>query len=84
MKADAKAGKFAVLNEDAANFYRSGQTKPLDDILRSSKATRRKPRAQAKGRAVNKGPSFGEWARRVAGMVKSGERDLSTREGFGD
>ena len=33
MKADAKAGKFAGLNEDAANAYKSGQTKPLDDIL---------------------------------------------------
>ena len=28
--------------------------------------------------------SFGEWARRVAGMVDSGQSDLSTREGFGD
>ncbi len=33
MKADSKAGKFAVLNEEAGNAYRSGQTKPLDDIL---------------------------------------------------
>ena len=33
MKADAKAGKFAVLNEDTANSFRSGKTKPLDDIL---------------------------------------------------
>ena len=36
MKADAKVGKFAALNEDAANSYRSGQTKPLDDILDKS------------------------------------------------
>lgn len=36
MKADAKAGKFAALNEDAVNSYRSGQTKPLDDILDKS------------------------------------------------
>jgi hypothetical protein len=36
MKADAKAGKFAVLNEDAANAYQAGQTKPLDDILDKS------------------------------------------------
>jgi post-segregation antitoxin (ccd killing protein) len=28
--------------------------------------------------------SFGEWARRVAGMVSSGEGDLSLREGFDD
>ena len=34
MKADAKAGKFAALNEDAGNAYRSDQTKPLDDIIR--------------------------------------------------
>jgi hypothetical protein len=36
MKSDAKAGKFAVLNEDAANDYQAGQTKPLDDILDKS------------------------------------------------
>ncbi len=28
--------------------------------------------------------SFGEWARRVSGMVRSGKGDLSTREGFGN
>jgi hypothetical protein len=28
--------------------------------------------------------SLGAWARRVAGMVKSGKGDLSMREGFGD
>ena len=36
MKADAAAGKFAALNEDAATAYGSGQTKPLDDILDKS------------------------------------------------
>jgi hypothetical protein len=36
MKADAAAGKFAALNEDAATAYRSGQTQPLDDILDKS------------------------------------------------
>jgi len=52
--------------------------------IRTSKRSSRKPRAQAKGRAVNKGPSFGEWARRVAGMIKGAPSDLSTREGFGE
>ena len=33
MKSDAAAGKFATLNEEAGNAYRTGQTKPLDDIL---------------------------------------------------
>ena len=33
MRADAATGKFSALNEDAGNSYRSGQTKPLDDIL---------------------------------------------------
>jgi hypothetical protein len=47
--------------------------------IRKTKSSPRKPRARAKGRTVHKGPSFGEWARRVAGMVKSGEGDLSTR-----
>ena len=48
--------------------------------LRSSKTTRRKTRARAKERAAGKnGPSFGEWARRVAGMVKSAPSDLSTK-----
>lgn len=28
--------------------------------------------------------SFGEWAKRVAGIVRSGKGDLSTREGFDD
>ncbi|MEO5959904.1 MAG: hypothetical protein ABIZ49_12680 [Opitutaceae bacterium] len=54
---------------------------------RSSNATKtvsRKRRAVAKRKAAAKGPSFGEWARRVAGMVKGAPRDLSTREGFGD
>ena len=36
MRADAAAGKFAALNEDAGNAYRSGQTRPLDDILEKS------------------------------------------------
>jgi len=31
MKADAKAGKFVALNEDAARDYNSGRAKPLDD-----------------------------------------------------
>lgn len=36
MKADAAAGKFVALNEDAGNAYRSARTKPLDDILGKS------------------------------------------------
>jgi hypothetical protein len=48
------------------------------------KPVSRKSRATAKRKLVRKGPSFGEWARRVAGMVKSGRKDLSTIEGFGD
>jgi hypothetical protein len=35
MKADAAAGKFGALNEEASQAYRAGQTKPLGDILRS-------------------------------------------------
>lgn len=33
MKADAQAGKFDALNEEADKAHRSGQTKPLSDIL---------------------------------------------------
>ncbi|HLP24044.1 MAG TPA: hypothetical protein VK477_00095 [Acidobacteriota bacterium] len=33
MKADAQAGKFKPLNEDAANAYRAGETRPLEDQL---------------------------------------------------
>jgi hypothetical protein len=51
---------------------------------RASKPVSRKPRPVSKRKAARKGPSFGEWARRVAGMVKSGRSDLSTIEGFGD
>ena len=47
--------------------------------IRTSKASPRKVRARTKGRAVNKGPSFGEWARRVAGMIKGAPSDLSTK-----
>ncbi|MSU25239.1 MAG: hypothetical protein EXS32_15655 [Opitutus sp.] len=35
-------------------------------------------------RRRNRVPSFGEWARRVSGMMKDGPPDLSMREGFGD
>lgn len=31
MKADAAAGRFDALCEDAADAYRSGQTQPLDE-----------------------------------------------------
>lgn len=34
MKADAAAGKFAVLNEAAGNAYQAGALKPLDEILK--------------------------------------------------
>jgi hypothetical protein len=33
MKADAEAVKFGLINEDAAEAYRGGRTKPLDDII---------------------------------------------------
>ena len=36
MKADATAGKFAVLNEEAAKAYQAGQSRPLDDVLDKS------------------------------------------------
>jgi hypothetical protein len=36
MRADAAAGKFATLDEAAANAYRSGQAKPLDEIVEQS------------------------------------------------
>lgn len=49
-----------------------------------SKSAPRKLRAKGKRRPPSKGPSFGEWARRVAGIVRSGKGDLSVREGFGD
>lgn len=34
MKADAAAGKFAQLNREADASHATGQTHPLDDILR--------------------------------------------------
>lgn len=33
MKADAKTGKFAALNEDAGNAFDAGRTKPLGEGL---------------------------------------------------
>jgi hypothetical protein len=50
---------------------------------RTAKKASRKSGA-TKRKSANKGPSFGEWARRVAGIVRSGKGDLSTREGFGN
>jgi hypothetical protein len=67
--------------------------------FRTPELMRRKIRAAAKRRGISVShflrevvereagrdtASFGEWARRVAGMVHSAKRDLSTREGFGD
>ena len=52
--------------------------------LRASKKVSRKAGAVSKRKTSLRGPSFGEWARRVAGIVRSGRSDLSTREGFGD
>lgn len=34
MKADAAAGKFYKLNDEADAAHRAGQTRPLNDILR--------------------------------------------------
>jgi hypothetical protein len=54
---------------------------------RRAAAKRRKALAVILGTKPPKpvpGPSFGEWARRVAGIVKSGRKDLSSIEGFGD
>ena len=51
-----------------------------------SKSSPRSKRAGLKPAAKrrNRGPSFGEWARRVSGMMKDGPPDLSMREGFGN
>lgn len=40
----------------------------------------RKPVAKRRSR----GPSFGAWIRKYAGMVKDAPADLSMREGFGN
>ena len=50
---------------------------------KAKSAPRRAPAKSAEKRQKNRGPSFGEWARRVAGMMKNGPSDLSMREGFG-
>ncbi|MEY2881892.1 MAG: hypothetical protein RLZZ15_4272 [Verrucomicrobiota bacterium] len=54
---------------------------------RTPKTKPRPARAGAKSavkRRADRGPSFGEWARRVSGMMKNGPPDLSMRKGFGD
>jgi hypothetical protein len=43
-----------------------------------------KKKSRARRAATKKLPSFGEWARRYAGMIKNAPPDLSMREGFGD
>lgn len=54
----------------------------------------RKPKAKPRSRRVDlksaakrrrsRGPSFGEWVRENAGIMKDGPPDLSMREGFGN
>lgn len=54
---------------------------------RKSKAKPAPRRATAKPavkRRKNRGPSFGEWARKYSGIMKGAPSDLSMREGFGD
>ena len=46
------------------------------------KATKKPTKSKAGDSRV--GASFGEFARKHAGIVRSGCGDLSTREGFGD
>ena len=46
--------------------------------------TRRAGPKSAAKRRRSRGPSFGEWVRKYAGMVKNAPPDLSMREGFGD
>ena len=48
-----------------------------------SRARRASPKPAAKRRS-DRGPSFGEWARKYSGIVKGAPPDLSMREGFGD
>lgn len=56
----------------------------------ATRTTKLKPRAvrsTAKSpakRRRSRGPSFGEWVRKNAGIMKDGPPDLSMREGFGD
>lgn len=66
----------AALREPRNTLARYRTVAQTLDGLKSDSAAKRK--------TSRKRPSFGEWARRVAGMVKSARRDLSTREGFGD
>jgi hypothetical protein len=49
----------------------------------STRTSRVAPKKTAK-RRPSRGPSFGEWVRKYAGMVKNAPSDLSMREGFGD
>lgn len=54
---------------------------------RKPKAKTRSTRAGAKSadkRRPSRGPSFGAWVRKYAGIVKNAPPDLSMREGFGD
>jgi hypothetical protein len=51
---------------------------------RSSGKRRRPPAPRERKATAPDSETFGEWARRVAGMVKSGWGDLSTLGRFGD
>jgi hypothetical protein len=51
---------------------------------KAKSAPRRAPVKSAEKRQKNRGPSFGEWARKYSGIMKGAPSDLSMREGFGD
>lgn len=62
---------------------------PVEKKIRSAAKRRGIPLSRflkeaAEKEAERATASFGQMARRVAGIVKSGRKDLSTREGFGD
>jgi len=48
---------------------------------RRSKNVSAKPAGKSR---KNRGPSFGEWVLKNAGIMKNGPSDLSMREGFGN
>jgi hypothetical protein len=53
-------------------------------VSRAAAVKRKQTRARAAKKKSPKRPSFGEWVRQNAGIMKNGPPDLSMREGFGN
>lgn len=68
-----------------ASLSRHPDRAPSVDMSTQTKAKKPAPKSTRPAPKRQRKPkTFGEWAQSVAGIIRSGKGDLSTREGFGD